>query len=89
MTSQKPRRVLTPGHAERRSRALICYPDRLLELVNKWKDTARNMVCTIKFQGDTDFKTLNEFSKIPGSQVRHLFNNKHELTWSRLERQRV
>jgi len=63
---------------------IICYPDRLLDLVNRWKDAATNMVCTIKFQGPTDYKALNAFLEIPGSSVRHLYNNKHELTWSRL-----
>lgn len=63
---------------------IICYPERLLELVRKWEPYAANMVCTIKFQGETDFKTLEQFKAIPGSTVRHLYNNKHELTWSRL-----
>lgn len=63
---------------------IICYPERLLELVRKWEPFAANMVCTIKFQGETNFSVLNEFLAIPGSSVRHLYNNKHELTWSRL-----
>ncbi len=60
---------------------IICYPDRLLSLVKKWEPFARNMVCTIKFQGPTDFAAIEEFLKIPGSRVRHLTHNKHELTW--------
>jgi 23S rRNA (cytidine2498-2'-O)-methyltransferase len=65
---------------------IICYPDRLLSLVKKWMDSGdvRNFVCTIKFQGATDFTAINEFLKIPGSHVQHLYANKHELTWSKL-----
>ncbi len=60
---------------------IICYPDRLLELVRKWEKHARCFVCTIKFQGPTDFDSVSEFLEIPGSKVRHLTHNKHELTW--------
>jgi 23S rRNA (cytidine2498-2'-O)-methyltransferase len=65
---------------------IICYPDKLLELVNLWLDSGlvRNLVCTIKFQGDTDFKALQGFQSIAGSQIRHLSANKHEVTWSLL-----
>jgi 23S rRNA (cytidine2498-2'-O)-methyltransferase len=65
---------------------IICYPDRLLSLVKKWMDfgEVRNFVCTIKFQGATDFASIREFLKIPGSRVQHLYANKHELTWSKL-----
>ena len=62
---------------------VICYPERLLELVRRWDGFAKRMVCTIKFQGATDFATLNEFTEIPGARVRHLYCNKHELTWGR------
>lgn len=62
---------------------IICYPERLLNLVERWRATGlvRNFVCTIKFQGDTDRATLAAFAAIPGSRVFHLFHNKHELTW--------
>ncbi|MBX3020451.1 MAG: hypothetical protein KF799_02140 [Bdellovibrionales bacterium] len=72
------------GHVDWLFSDIICYPERLLELVKRWEPIAKNMVCTIKFQGPTDFKVIDEFLKISGSTVRHLFNNKHELTWSRL-----
>lgn len=62
---------------------IICYPSRLLELVKRWDGFAKHMVCTIKFQGATEFKTLDQFMALPGSRVRHLACNKHELTWSR------
>ena len=37
---------------------IICYPERLLRLVHEWKESGlvKNMICTIKFQGETDFK---------------------------------
>lgn len=62
---------------------IICYPKDLLELVETWMKagTAKNFVCTIKFQGATDFETLEKFKAIPGSRTRHLSVNKHEVTW--------
>ena len=65
---------------------VICYPPRLFALVERWiaAGTCRNFVCTIKFQGQTDHETARRFAAIPGSQLRHLFHNKHELTWSKI-----
>lgn len=65
---------------------VICYPKRLLTLVEKFlvAGTARNFLCTIKFQGTTDFDTQARFAAIPGSRLLHLHANKHELTWVRL-----
>ena len=62
---------------------VIAYPGRLLELVRRWIDAgaARHIVCTIKFQGSTDHDAAEAFAAIPGSQVVHLFHNKHELTF--------
>jgi 23S rRNA (cytidine2498-2'-O)-methyltransferase len=66
---------------------IICYPQRLLGLVNRWVDAgaARNMVCTIKFKGATDHGIVREFAAIPGADVLHLHHNKHELTFMRLQ----
>jgi 23S rRNA (cytidine2498-2'-O)-methyltransferase len=66
---------------------VVCYPARLLSLVERWlaAGTCRNFVCTVKFQGETDHATARRFAAIPGSQLRHLFHNKHELTWTRVE----
>jgi 23S rRNA (cytidine2498-2'-O)-methyltransferase len=61
---------------------IICYPERLLDLVRRWEGFARNFVCTIKFQGPTNHDVVREFMALPGARVRHLFHNKHELTWS-------
>ena len=59
---------------------------RLLGLAERWlvAGTCRRFVCTIKFQGETDHATAARFAAIPGSQLRHLFHNKHELTWIKL-----
>ena len=62
---------------------VICYPERLLELVKKWESVVPNLVCTIKFQGPTDFAIIKEFLSIPGSRILHLNCNRHELTWWR------
>jgi 23S rRNA (cytidine2498-2'-O)-methyltransferase len=65
---------------------IVCYPARLLALVERWlaAGTCRRFVCTIKFQGETDHTIAARFAAIPGSQLRHLFHNKHELTWIKL-----
>jgi 23S rRNA (cytidine2498-2'-O)-methyltransferase len=62
---------------------VICYPERLWRLVERWlaSGLARNFVCTLKFQGDTDHETARRFAAVPGSILRHLSHNKHELTW--------
>lgn len=61
---------------------IICYPPKLFELVQNWLESGlcQNFVCTIKFQGETDFETMKRFEEELGAQVIHLFNNKHEVT---------
>ena len=65
---------------------IICYPARLLALVRRWLDVGRvrNVVCTMKFQAETDHETAAAFAAIPGSRLFHLHHNKHELTWALL-----
>jgi 23S rRNA (cytidine2498-2'-O)-methyltransferase len=65
---------------------VVCYPARLLALVERWlaAGSCRRFVCTLKFQGTTDHDTARRFAAIPGSQLRHLFHNKHELTWIKI-----
>ena len=65
---------------------VVCYPKRLLSLVEKWlaAGTVRRFACTLKFQGTTDFETARRFAAIPGSRLLHLHHNKHELTWVKL-----
>ena len=62
---------------------VIAYPARLLRLVERWRESglAKNFVCTIKFQGETDHEAAASFAAIPGAQVLHLHHNKHELTF--------
>lgn len=62
---------------------IICYPDKLLELVERWRESGLvdNFACTIKFQKPTDFETMFKFKAIPNSRVVHLSCNKHEVTW--------
>jgi 23S rRNA (cytidine2498-2'-O)-methyltransferase len=64
---------------------VVCYPERLLRLVRAWIDSglARRMVCTVKFQGETDMEAMRAFAALPGSRLLHLHHNKHELTWIR------
>ena len=54
---------------------VVCYPERLLGLVERWlaAGTCRNFVCTIKFQGPTDHETARRFAAIPGSQLATCF----------------
>jgi 23S rRNA (cytidine2498-2'-O)-methyltransferase len=65
---------------------VVCYPARLLALVERWlaAGSCHRFVCTLKFQGTTDHDTARRFAAIPGSQLRHLFHNKHELTWIKI-----
>ena len=62
---------------------IICDPKDLLEMVKVWLKAYPDLkfVCTIKYKGETDFKTTDEFLKIPNSRVIHLYHNKHEVTW--------
>lgn len=66
---------------------IICYPSRLLGLVQRWIESgsAHNLICTIKFQGDTDQGVVREFRAIPGASVLHLHHNRHELTFIRTQ----
>ena len=65
---------------------VICYPARLLGLVRRWieAEKARNIFCTIKFQGETDHAIIAEFQQIQGSKLFHAAHNKHEVTFARL-----
>lgn len=62
---------------------IICYPERLLNLVKRFKEAGkvRNFVCTIKYQGETDWENTLKFLEIPNSKIVHLHHNKHEVTW--------
>src|ERR1019366_4995828 len=62
---------------------VVAYPARLLPLVRRWIDAgaAKRIVCTIKFQGETDHASAEAFATIESARVQHLFQNKHELTF--------
>ncbi len=65
---------------------IICYPERLLELVKKWhKHGVKNFVCTLKFQAETDHQTTERFVQELGGRVLHQHHNKHEVTWFKVE----
>jgi 23S rRNA (cytidine2498-2'-O)-methyltransferase len=62
---------------------IICYPERLLNLVKRFMEAGKvkNFVCTIKYQGETDWENTLKFLEIPNSRIVHLHHNKHEVTW--------
>ncbi len=62
---------------------VICYPERLLEWIKLWLDSGmvKNMICTIKMQGQINWPLIQQFAEIEGSEIVHLNYNKHELTW--------
>ncbi len=66
---------------------VIAYPARLLSLMERWitAKTARHIICTVKFQGETDHVSADGFAALPHGRLTHLFHNKHELTfvWTR------
>jgi 23S rRNA (cytidine2498-2'-O)-methyltransferase len=66
---------------------VIAYPARLLALLRRWLDAGapRHIICTIKFQGETDHEAADALAAIDGTRLMHLFHNKHELTfvWTR------
>jgi 23S rRNA (cytidine2498-2'-O)-methyltransferase len=65
---------------------VICYPARLLALVERWiaAGKARDIVCTIKFQGETDHDLVARFAALNGGLLFHGWHNRHELTFARL-----
>ncbi len=62
---------------------IICYPKRSLALIEKWikSGTVKNLICTIKLQGEIDWETLHALQTIERGRLIHLFHNKHELTF--------
>lgn len=61
---------------------MACYPERLLRLILAWRaaESCRHILCTLKFQGETDFATADSFASLPGARIFHLHHNRHELT---------
>lgn len=63
---------------------IICYPERLLNLVKRFHDAGKvkNFVCTLKYQAETDWENTLKFLELfPTSKIVHLHHNKHEVTW--------
>jgi 23S rRNA (cytidine2498-2'-O)-methyltransferase len=62
---------------------IACYPERAYNLIKKWIDSgkAKQMIFTIKLQGETDLPIIKQLQAIPNSQILHLFYNKHEATF--------
>ena len=62
---------------------VVAYPARLLDLVERWiaSGAVPRIVCTIKFQGETDHDAADAFARIAGGRLTHLFHNRHELTF--------
>ena len=70
---------------------VICYPQRLLTMVRRWLERGEcpRLVCTVKFQAETDLEAVQAFKSIPDSRLVHLSQNKHELTWIKLPPQEL
>ncbi|MFQ5450211.1 MAG: SAM-dependent methyltransferase [Nitrospinaceae bacterium] len=62
---------------------VVCFPEKLLHWLTPWveSDICQNLVCTVKFQGTSDYAAAGKFAAIKGSRMIHLYHNKHELTW--------
>lgn len=69
---------------------LICTPEKLYDTIGYWleKSTIRNFVCTVKFKGDCDYDVLKKFTDIENSQLIHLYQNKNEVTWIKLDKKK-
>jgi 23S rRNA (cytidine2498-2'-O)-methyltransferase len=62
---------------------VVCFPEKLFDWVSLWFESkkCKNFICTIKFQGTPNYSFARKFLEFEGSQVVHLYNNKHELTF--------
>jgi 23S rRNA (cytidine2498-2'-O)-methyltransferase len=65
---------------------VICYPERLYEYVRRWLDSGlcERFVCTLKFQSNEHYGVIEDFARVSGGRIHHLFHNRHELCWMRL-----
>ncbi|WP_058534285.1 SAM-dependent methyltransferase [Legionella saoudiensis] len=62
---------------------IACYPDRAYALITKWiaSKKAKQMIFTIKLQGQIDLSVIKQFQAIPNSYTTNMFYNKHEVTF--------
>lgn len=79
--------ALEPAHLEKTYDWVLsdiaCYPERAYALIMKWIDSgkAKQMIFTIKLQGEIELATIKKFQEIPNSRILNLFHNKHEATF--------
>jgi 23S rRNA (cytidine2498-2'-O)-methyltransferase len=62
---------------------VICYPERLQRLCERWLTACERFVVTIKFQGEADPASLDWFRAQPHGVLAHVWHNKHEMMWIR------
>ena len=62
---------------------IACYPERAYALIMKWiaSGKAKQMIFTIKLQGNTDLLMIKQFQAIPNSRIINMYYNKHEATF--------
>ena len=60
---------------------VIAYPKRTMALIERWLPFVGAMVCTVKFQGETDHAAIAGLNAIQRGRVVHLHHNKHEVTF--------
>ncbi|MFY7697846.1 MAG: SAM-dependent methyltransferase [Legionella sp.] len=62
---------------------VACYPQRAYELIMRWirSGKARQLIVTIKLQGQTDMNMIALLKSIPNSALMNLYHNKHEATF--------
>lgn len=62
---------------------IACYPERAYTLITKWiaSGKAKQMIFTIKLQGEIDLSVIKQFQEIPNSYTTNMFYNKHEVTF--------
>jgi len=62
---------------------MICEPARLVTLLKAWLASGKcqRFVISVKFKGEADLAAIEELSRLGGGRLRHLRQNKHELTW--------
>jgi 23S rRNA (cytidine2498-2'-O)-methyltransferase len=66
---------------------VACYPEKLYQWLSLWLNSGKccNFVCTLKFQGNSNYGAIDTFAALPHTALLHLSHNKHELTWISLE----
>ncbi len=62
---------------------MICEPARLVTLLTTWIESGvcGRFIISVKFKGEADQAAIDALAALPGGTLRHLRQNKHELTW--------